>query len=121
MSNPKNLCSFGGIIDDVSTTYNREGNIHYVEFTLKIARNFLNKGEQRFDYPRCRYSKSDVKSLLSDITEGREVSVVCSYMSEPYNYNGKSYTKTFFSVESFTFSSEGENEIDNNISFELPF
>lgn len=60
MSNPKNLCSFGGIIDDVSITYNREGNIHYVEFTLKIARNFLNKGEQRFDYPRCRYSKSDV-------------------------------------------------------------
>ena len=74
MSNPKNLCSFGGIIDDVSITYNREGNIHYVEFTLKIARNFLNKGEQRFDYPRCRYSKSDV-SILHGIFE-KSVNIV---------------------------------------------
>lgn len=94
MSNPNNLVILkGDIFSEVQFYYKKGTDIPiYCEFDLKVARNYLNKGEQKYDYPRVKYAKDDLMKL-ANIKVGSKISLIGAYNSEFYDYEGKKIKK----------------------------
>lgn len=123
MSNPDNSCTFRGILtENPSVCYTKDSkDICYIDFRIKIARSYLNKGEQKYDYPLLRYSKADIPEVLKNLQAGKLVSASCSFISEAYTYKGKEYSKWYFSVDSLKVYEISENKNETSIDIDLPF
>lgn len=100
--NPQNVCIFSGNVSQVKIVkYKNNNEINYIEIRLEVVRNYLNKGEQKCDFPIIRLSKihKDFEKFMEIAKEGNAVSVVGQYTTEEFLWEGKKCFKTYFLAE----------------------
>jgi single-strand binding family protein len=125
MSNPDNLVLLRGTIHgEVQTYFKKNSNeAIYIEFDLKVKRNYLNKGIQEFDYPRVKYAMSDFMTF-ANLKDGDEVSLVGSYKSEFYKYDNKNVKKQIMLAESIVANiveSDSQSNSSAEDDLQLPY
>lgn len=117
--NPQNVCIFTGNVSSVKIIKYRDGKINYVEFRLKVPRNYLNKGTQLHDFPVFRLSKiyKDFDKFMEMIKEGNNISISGQYVTEKVVFEGKDCYKTYILAEDIVLNSRNPDDYE----CELPY